>query len=88
MNAVAKLFVSLLKQTIKIFLVLVFKENILPGIPPKQDVVYGPRVEKKCFYPPKSYLLTLAQKAGVVGSEKDGAACVGLWPRPAGCVPG
>jgi hypothetical protein len=46
MNAVAKLFVSLLKQTIKIFLVLVFKENILPGIPPEENMVYNPRVEK------------------------------------------
>jgi hypothetical protein len=49
MNAVAKLFVSLLKQTIKILLVLVFKENILPGIPPEEDLVYGPRVEKAWF---------------------------------------
>jgi hypothetical protein len=49
MNAVAKLFVSFLKQMIKILLVLVFKEDILPGIPPEQDVVYGPRVEKAWF---------------------------------------
>jgi hypothetical protein len=49
MNAVAKLFVSLLKQTIKILLVLVFKENILPGIPPEKDALYSPRVEKAWF---------------------------------------
>ena len=49
MNAVAKLFVPLLKQTIKIFLVLVFKENILPGIPPEENMVYSPRVEKAWF---------------------------------------
>ena len=49
MYAVAKLFVPLLKQTIKIFLVLVFEKNILPGIPPEENVVYGPRVEKTWF---------------------------------------
>jgi len=49
MNAVAKLFVPLLKQTIKISLVLVFKKNILPGIPPEENMVYSPRVEKAWF---------------------------------------
>jgi len=49
MNAVAKLFVSLLKETMKIFLVLFFKEVILPGIPPEHDMVCGPKVEKAWF---------------------------------------
>ena len=49
MNAVAKLFVPLLKQTIKISLVLVFKKNILPGIPTEENMVYSPRIEKAWF---------------------------------------
>jgi hypothetical protein len=46
MDAVAKLLAPLLKQTIKISSVLLFKENILPGIPPEEDMVNSPRIEK------------------------------------------
>jgi len=66
MNAVAKFFVSLLKQTLKIFLVLVFKENILPGIPPEDDVVYSSRVEKAWFPCHEGIIINLLKLSSLI----------------------